>query len=102
MAQVHGAAANAAEAGKHTALALHSAAVSAGAAATAGKSQLAKLLHNPFVLFGLGVAVGYAVHKYRKEIIETANRAAEQSKDFVLQQRENLEDLVAGKPEAEG
>ena len=47
------------------------------------------------VLFGLGIAVGYTVHKYRKEIIKSANRAAEKSKDFVLQQRENLEDIVA-------
>ena len=70
--------------------------VATGAAATpAGRSWLGRVLGHPLVLFGLGVAVGYTVHKYRKEIIESANRAAEKSKDFVLQQRENLEDIVA-------
>ena len=66
-----------------------------------GKSFLGKLVSHPLVIFGLGVAVGYAIHKYRKEIIESANRAVEKSQDFVLQQRENLEDLVAEAPESE-
>ncbi len=70
--------------------------VATGAAATpVGRSWLGRVLGHPLVLFGLGVAVGYSIHKYRKEIIESANRAAEKSKDFVLQQRENLEDIVA-------
>lgn len=69
-------------------------AVATGAATTAKKSVLGRFFRHPVVLFGLGVAVGYAIHKYRKEIIGSANRAAEKSKDFVLQQRENLEDLV--------
>jgi hypothetical protein len=73
--------------------------VAKGAAATAstqaGRSVVSKILRHPFVVFSLGVAVGYAVYKYRKEIIESANRAAERGKDFVLQQRENLEDIVA-------
>jgi len=51
-------------------------------------------------MFTLGVAVGYLAHKYRKEIVDSANRAAEKSKDFVLQQRENLEDLIASGKEA--
>lgn len=58
------------------------------------------LSKHPLVLFGLGVAVGYMAHKYRKEIVASANRAAEKSKDFVLQQRENLEDLMAAGKEA--
>jgi hypothetical protein len=61
---------------------------------------MTKLSQHPLIVFGVGVAVGYMVHKYRKEIIESANRAAEKSKDFVLQQRENLEDLVAAGKEA--
>ncbi|MDD5034227.1 MAG: hypothetical protein PHE55_05665 [Methylococcaceae bacterium] len=69
--------------------------VAAAGATAGGRSLLGKLFHHPLVLFGLGFAVGYTLHKYRKEIIETANRAAEQGKDFALQQRENLEDLVA-------
>ena len=124
MAHVHGAAASsAAEASKHAAQAAHHHAaagqalmahavpaalsfhnVAKGVAATgavatasapAGRSFLGKVIRHPLVLFGLGVAVGYTVHKYRKEIIESANRAAEKGKDFVLQQRENLEDIVA-------
>lgn len=58
------------------------------------------LSKHPLVLFGVGVAVGYLVHKYRKEIIETATRAGEKSKDFMLQQRENLEDIISGQKEA--
>ncbi len=71
------------------------AATGAAAGTKAGKSFLGKVFSHPLVLFGLGVAVGYAIHKYRKDIIESATRASEKSKDFVLQQRENLEDLVA-------
>lgn len=82
------------------AIAVKGAAV-AGAKKTAGKSFLGKVFSHPLVLFGLGVAVGYTIHKYRKEIIHSANRAAEKSKDFVLQQRENLEDLVGDNPAGE-
>jgi len=70
-------------------------AVATGAVATAGHSLFGRILRHPLVLFGLGVAVGYAVHKYRQELIESADRIAETSKEVVLQQRENLEDLVA-------
>jgi hypothetical protein len=85
--------------------------VAAGAVATgtaavastsAGRSLAGKILKHPLVIFGLGLAVGYAIHKYRKEIIESATRATELGKDFVLQQRENLEDLVAEARESEG
>lgn len=58
------------------------------------------LSRHPLILFGVGVGVGYFVHKYRKEIIETASRAGEKGKDFVLQQRENLEDIISGQKEA--
>ena len=76
------------------------AATGAVAGTKAGKSLLRRVFSHPLVLFGLGVAVGYTIHKYRKEIIESANRATEKSKDFVLQQRENLEDLVVETPES--
>jgi hypothetical protein len=75
--------------------------VVASASTPAGRSFAGRILGHPFVLFGLGFAIGYAVHKYRKEIIESANRAAEKSKDFVLQQRESLEDIVAEDHEPE-
>jgi hypothetical protein len=110
MAHVHGAAGAATTGGTiHHAAHAAPAAVSfhnmaRGAAATgavatasnvAGRSFMSSIVRHPVVLLGIGVAIGYTVHKYRKEIIESANRAAEKSKDFVLQQRENLEDLVA-------
>lgn len=30
---------------------------------------LARLIRNPAVLIGLGIATGYLIHKYRKEIV---------------------------------
>ena len=53
------------------------------------------LARHPLVMFSLGIAAGYMAHKYRKEIISITNKAAEQGKDFVLRQKENLKDLLA-------
>ncbi len=53
------------------------------------------LAKHPLLVFGLGVAAGFYAHKYRKEIIESATLATGKGKDFVLHQKENLEDLVA-------
>jgi hypothetical protein len=110
MAHVHGAAA-AAKIGKAAAEQapsfhnLATGAVATGAVAVAstraGSSLVGRVLSHPLIVFGLGVAAGYAIHKYRKEIIESATRASELGKDFVLQQRENLEDLVAEARETE-
>jgi len=50
---------------------------------------------HPIVTFSLGIAAGYLIHKYRKEIIEAGCAATEKSKDFVLQQKENLADIIA-------
>ena len=75
--------------------------VAVTAASRTGKSLVGRLVRNPWVLFGLGITVGYMVHKYRKNIIGAANRVAEKGKDFVLQQRENLEDIVAESSESE-
>ena len=71
------------------------------AGSSAGRSFMVKIFKHPLVLFGLGIAVGYTVHKYRREIIDAANRVAERGKDFVLQQRESLEDIVAESREQE-
>lgn len=60
-----------------------------------GRKVMSVLVRNPLVMFGVGFAAGYFVHKYRKEIIAAASNAAEQSKDFVLRQKESLEDLLA-------
>jgi hypothetical protein len=38
---------------------------------------------------------GVLVYKYRKEIIAGATKVVDTGKDFVLQQKENLEDMVA-------
>ncbi len=58
------------------------------------------LAKHPVVTFGLGLAAGFLVHKYRKEIIEAAAGATEKGKEFVLQQRENLADVIAETREA--
>lgn len=50
---------------------------------------------HPLLVFTLGVATGFFAHKYRKEIIASATRATELGKDFVMHQKENLEDLVS-------
>jgi hypothetical protein len=46
-------------------------------------------------MFSLGIAAGYLTHKYRKEIISVTCKTAEQGKDFVLRQKENIKDLIA-------
>lgn len=63
--------------------------------ANPGRSLLRRLASNPWVWFGLGVAAGILLHRYRKEIIATAVKVGEKSKDFMLQQKESLEDIVA-------
>ncbi len=58
------------------------------------------LAKHPVITFGIGLAAGYFIHKYRKEIIDAACSVTEQGKDFVLQQKENLADLIAESKEA--
>lgn len=69
------------------------AAMSTGA--KSGGFILRKISKHPLLLIGIGVAAGYLAHKYRKEIINAATSVTDKSKDFVLQQKENLEDIVA-------
>jgi pyruvate-formate lyase len=52
-------------------------------------------LRAPLVVFAAGVTTGYLLHKYRREIIQAVTKVADMGKDFVLQQRESLDDLVA-------
>lgn len=64
----------------------------------AGKGLLGggtALLRNPLVLLAAGVAAGYLIFKYEKEIVQTAARLTGMGKDFVLHQKENLDDLIA-------
>lgn len=60
-----------------------------------GKGVMSTLVKQPIVMFGMGVAAGYFTHKYRKEIISIASKTAEQGKDFILQQKEHIKDLLA-------
>ena len=70
-------------------------AVAATAIIETGKGVLITLARHPLVIFSLGVAAGYLTHKYRKEIISVTSKTAEQSKNFVLRQKENIKDLIA-------
>lgn len=56
---------------------------------------MGNIAKHPVLVFGLGVAAGYLVYKYRKEIISNTTKVVDAGKDFVLQQKENLEDIVA-------
>ena len=60
-----------------------------------GRRLMNNIAKHPLLVFGLGVAAGYIVYKYRKEIIASTTKAMDASKDFVLQQKENLEDIIA-------
>ncbi|MGZ5000195.1 MAG: hypothetical protein ACXV7F_07840 [Methylomonas sp.] len=73
--------------------------VLAGTLATAtvntGGKLMGKVTKHPVLVFGLGMVAGYFVYKYRKEIISSATKTIDAGKDFVLHQKENLEDIVA-------
>ena len=60
-----------------------------------GKGIINVLARHPFIMLGLGIGAGYFAHKHRRKIISIANRTANQSKDFVLRQKENLKDIFA-------
>jgi hypothetical protein len=70
-------------------------AVAATTIVQTGRGIMTTLARHPFVMLSLGIAAGYFAHKYRKEIISITSKTAEQSKDFVLRQKENLKDLIA-------
>ncbi|MDP2809588.1 MAG: hypothetical protein Q8O34_05520 [Rhodocyclaceae bacterium] len=63
------------------------------------------LLRSPLLLLAGGVAggiaIGYLLHKHEKEIVLAVSRAIGMGKDFVMQQRENLDDLMAEAKETE-
>lgn len=67
----------------------------------AGRGLLAGALRNPLVLFAAGVAAGYLLHKYQKEIIVAVSKATGLGRDFALQQKESLADMLAEAQEAE-
>lgn len=67
----------------------------ASASVRSGGKLMGKLAKHPVLIFGLGVVAGYVMYKYRKEIVSSVGKATDASKDFVLQQKENLEDIVS-------
>lgn len=67
----------------------------ASATAKTGGKLVSKIVKHPVLIFGMGVVAGYLVYKYRKEIISSSTRVVGAGKDFVLNQKENLEDIVA-------
>jgi hypothetical protein len=71
------------------------------AAHAVSSGAVGRLLRNPLVLLAAGAALGYLVYRYRKEIIAAAAKASDAGKDFLLQQKESLADLVAEAREAE-
>lgn len=60
------------------------------------------LLRNPLVLLAAGLVAGYYLHKHQDEIILALSKASGMGKDFVLQQKESLADLVEEAREKEG
>jgi len=62
---------------------------------------LRSIFGNPIVAFGTGVAVGFLGYKYRKEIVATVAKTTDMGKDFVLNQRESLADIIEEAKEAE-
>lgn len=60
-----------------------------------GSKVMSNVTKHPIWVFGLGVVAGYFVHKHRKDIIANATKLVDSGKDFVLQQKESLEDIVA-------
>ena len=75
-------------------------AMMAGAGFAAGKGLLSRaVLHNPLALLAVGaaggIAAGFLLFKYQKEIVDGLSKATGMGKEFALHQKENLNDLMA-------
>src|SRR5574343_825633 len=75
-------------------------AMMASAGFAAGKGLLGgALLRNPLALLAVGaaggIAAGFLLFKYQKEIVEGLSKVSGMGKDFALNQKENLNDLMA-------
>jgi hypothetical protein len=78
-------------------------AVMAATGYAAGRGLLGgALLRSPLVLLAAGVVAGYYLHKHQDQIMMALSKASGMGKDFLLQQKENLTDLVEGAKEKEG
>jgi hypothetical protein len=60
-----------------------------------GRRLMSNIAKHPVLVFGLGLTAGYLIYKYRKEIISSTTKVVDAGKDFVLQQKETLEDIIA-------
>lgn len=67
----------------------------ASAVVYSGSKIIGGAVKNPVVTFGVGILIGFFLHKHRKDIMGSATKVVDAGKDFVLRQREHLEDLVA-------
>jgi hypothetical protein len=52
------------------------------------------IVRQPVAMFALGLVSGYFVHKYRNEFVYVADHTVEHSKQFLLRQKESLNDLM--------
>lgn len=59
-----------------------------------GKGAVGMLAKNPLVVLGAGIVAGYFAHKYRKEIILSSCKIAEQGKDFASRQKKNFVEML--------
>ena len=60
----------------------------------AGRGIVVSATRKPVIMFGLGIVAGYFVHKYRKEIASASRQTLEESRDFLLRQKEHLQDRL--------
>jgi hypothetical protein len=60
-----------------------------------GKGAVGLLAKNPLVVLSAGVMAGYFAHKYRKEIIVSSNKVAEQGKEFISRQKKSFSELLS-------
>jgi hypothetical protein len=76
-------------------------AVLAATGYAAGRGLLGGLFRNPWVMLAAGVAAGYYIHKNQERITLALSKASGMGKDFLLQQKESLADLVEEAKEKE-
>ena len=53
------------------------------------------IIRQPIAMLGLGILTGYFVRQYRNEITYIADHTAEHGKQFVLRQKESLNELIS-------
>lgn len=78
-----------------------STAVAASVIIKTGQGIVGSLARSPLLLFSVGVVAGYFTHKYRKEIITITSKTAEQGKDFIVRQKEHVQEMLAQSQEDE-